>query len=502
MSILEMRGIYKAFDGVPVLKGVDLTIEKGEIHAILGENGAGKSTLMNILTGVVPMDAGRIVFDGQPVPHPTVPLTEKLGIAFVHQELNLFPTMKAYENLFLCREYTNRFGMLKKRQMIERARRLFEELGIDIEPEELVSELRMGQKQLLEIAKALLFDAKLLILDEPTTALNNEEIDHLFGILRTLRRTGKSFIFISHKMPEIFALCDRYTVLRNGEFIAQGSIADTDARALTHLMVGSSFDHGDVYRKRPLGEEVLSLRGVSGPGFENVTFSAKRGEILALTGLQGSGSSELMQGLFGALPVEAGELVIEGRRFTGRGIHQAMRAKVAMLPSNRKENSVVPDMSILENMALSEQTLSFAHQHISRRAEDASYERMKKLLGIKAGRPSDGITSLSGGNQQKIFLAKWLLTEGEILLLDNPTQGIDVGSKAEIYQLILRLAEAGKTILINTLEISEIQKVADECAVFYDGRLLAILPHEKIDEQTVMMYSTNAVETMEGREHD
>ena len=206
MSILEMRGIYKAFDGVPVLKGVDLTIEKGEIHAILGENGAGKSTLMNILTGVVPMDAGRIVFDGQPVPHPTVPLTEKLGIAFVHQELNLFPTMKAYENLFLCREYTNRFGMLKKRQMIERARRLFEELGIDIEPEELVSELRMGQKQLLEIAKALLFDAKLLILDEPTTALNNEEIDHLFGILRTLRRTGKSFIFISHKMPEIFIL--------------------------------------------------------------------------------------------------------------------------------------------------------------------------------------------------------------------------------------------------------------------------------------------------------
>lgn len=502
MSILEMRGICKAFDGVPVLKGVDLTIEKGEIHTILGENGAGKSTLMNILTGVLPMDEGSIVFDGEPLPHPTVPLTEKKGIAFVHQELNLFPTMKAYENLFLCREYTNRFGTLKKRQMIERADRLLRELGIEIDPEELVCNLRMGQKQLLEIARALLFDAKLLILDEPTTALNNEEIDHLFGILRSLRQAGKSFIFISHKMPEIFALCDRYTVLRNGEFIAQGRIEETDARQLTHLMVGASFDQGDVYRQRELGEEALSLRAVSGAGFDRVSFSVKKGEILALTGLQGSGSSELMQGLFGALPVESGEIVIGGKKYTGHGIHRAMRARVSMLPSNRKENSVVPDMSISENMSLSEQTLSFARQHISRRAEKEGYERMKSLLNIKANRSSDAITSLSGGNQQKIFLAKWLLTEGEILLLDNPTQGIDVGSKAEIYQLILKLAEAGKTILINTLEISEIQKVADRCAVFYDGRLLKILPHEQINEQTVMMYSTNAVETMEGQEHD
>ena len=501
MSILEMRGICKSFDGVPVLKGVNLTIEKGEIHTILGENGAGKSTLMNILTGVVPMDEGSIVFDGQPIARPTVPLTEKLGIAFVHQELNLFPTMKAYENLFLCREYTNRFGTLKKRQMIERAKRLFAELGIDIQPEGLVSDLRMGQKQLLEIAKALLFDAKLLILDEPTTALNNEEIDHLFGILRALRQAGKSFIFISHKMPEIFALCDRYTVLRNGEFIAQGRIADTNAQELTHWMVGSSFDQGDVYRRRELGAEVLSLRDVSGPGFREITFSVKRGEILALTGLQGSGTSELMQGLFGALPVESGEVFIQGQRFTGRGIHRAMKAGVSMLPSNRKENSVIPDMTIRENMSLSEHTLSFARQHISTRAEQDAYDRMKKLLSIKANRSSDAITSLSGGNQQKIFLARWLLTEGEILLLDNPTQGIDVGSKAEIYQLILKLAEAGKTLLINTLEISEIQKVADRCAVFYDGRLLKILPHEQIDEQTVMMYSTNAVETMEGQEH-
>ncbi len=497
MSILQMRGIYKAFSGVEVLKGVDLTIEKGEIHTILGENGAGKSTLMNILTGVVPMDRGSIVFDGQPIEHPTVPLTEKLGIAFVHQELNLFPTMKAYENLFLCREYTNKIGTLRKRDMIRRANALFEEMGVQIDPTALVSDLKMGQKQLLEIAKALLFDAKLLILDEPTTALNNEEIDRLFDILRDLRAKGKSFIFISHKMPEIFALTDRYTVLRNGEFIAQGDIASTDAETLARLMVGNSYVSGEIYRRRDLGDTALELRRLTGPGFENVSLTAKKGEILALTGLQGSGSSEVMQAVFGSIPVEAGEVLVAGKKVVHHGIHPAMKASISMLPSNRKENSVVPDMSIRENMFLSEHTLTGRRQHIFKKAEQKEYADKKSLLNIKAASPADAITSLSGGNQQKVFLAKWLCAGGDILLLDNPTQGIDVGSKAEIYQLILKLAESGKTVLINTLEITEIQKVADRCAVFYDGRLLKILPHEEIDEHTVMMYSTNAVQAME-----
>ena len=497
MSILEMRGICKAFSGVEVLKGVDLTIEKGEIHTILGENGAGKSTLMNILTGVVPMDRGSIVFDGKAIEHPTVQLTEKMGIAFVHQELNLFPTMKVYENLFLCKEYVNRLGMLKKRRMIERAKVLFDELGLDIDPTAQVSELKMGQKQLLEIAKALLFDAKLLILDEPTTALNNEEIDRLFEILRDLRGKGKSFIFISHKMPEIFALSDRYTVLRNGEFIAQGNISETDGDALARMMVGSSYVSGEVYRARELGEEILELKSLTGEGFEDVSISVRKGEILALTGLQGSGSSEVMQGIFGAISIENGEVRVNGKKVGGKGIHRAMTAGISMLPSNRKENSVIPDMSILENMFLSEHTLSGKKQHIFKKAELKEYDEKKQLLNIKAASFEDAITSLSGGNQQKIFLAKWLCTGADILLLDNPTQGIDVGSKAEIYQLILKLAESGKTILINTLEINEIQKVADRCAVFYDGRLLKILPHEEIDEHTVMMYSTNAIEAME-----
>ena len=497
MNILEMRGIWKAFSGVEVLRGVDLTIGEGEIHTILGENGAGKSTLMNILTGVVPMDRGSITFRGQPIQRPTVPLTEKLGIAFVHQELNLFPTMKVYENLFLTKEPTHRFGALKKREMIERTRDFLTALGVEIDPNALVSELRMGQKQLLEIAKALFFEAKLLILDEPTTALNNEEIDRLFDILRRLRDGGTSFIFISHKMPEIFAISDRYTVLRNGEFIAQGRVADTDAETLARLMVGPTYTSKDVYRRRELGGEALSLERLSGPGFHDVSLSVRRGEILALTGLQGSGSSELMQAVFGALPLESGRVSVAGKALAGRGIHAAMRAGIAMLPANRKENSVVPDMSILENTYLAEHTLSGRRPHIARRAEQKRYEALKEMLSIKAASSADAVLSLSGGNQQKVFLARWLNTGGDILLLDNPTQGIDVGSKAEIYQLILALAEAGKTILINTLEIGEIQKVADRCAVFYDGRLIKLLPHEAIDEHTVMMYSTNAVETME-----
>ena len=497
MNILEMRGISKAFSGVEVLKGVDLTIEEGEIHTILGENGAGKSTLMNILTGVVPMDSGRIIFCGQPIERPTVPLTEKLGIAFVHQELNLFPTMKVYENLFLTKEPTYRLGMLKKREMIARARAFLEELGVEIDPNALVSELKMGQKQLLEIAKALFFNAKLLILDEPTTALSNEEIDRLFAILKHLCEGGTSFIFISHKMPEIFAISDRYTVLRNGEFIAQGAIADTNAEALARLMVGESYSSADVYRERQLGDVVLRLDGFSGPGFSDVSLEARKGEILALTGLQGSGSSELMQAVFGALPARGGSVFVGDKPLHARGIHEAMAAGIAMLPSNRKENSVVPDMTILENTYLSAHTLSARHPHISRRAEQRRYEALKGLLNIKAGSSSDAILSLSGGNQQKIFLARWLNTGSDILLLDNPTQGIDVGSKAEIYQLILSLAESGKTILINTLEIGEIQKVADRCAVFYDGRLVKLLPHDQIDEHTVMMYSTNAARTME-----
>lgn len=489
-----MKDICKSFNGIPVLKQVQLTIEKGEVHALLGENGAGKSTLMNILAGVFPADSGEVEFNEKKIRKMTIQQSEKLGIAFVHQELNLFNDLKVYENIFLMKEYKKKPGILDKKRMIRETQQLFTELGVEIEPEEKVENLKTSQKQLLEISKALFFQAKLLILDEPTTSLNNDEVEHLFQIIRRLKEKGTAFIFISHKMPEIFRIADRYTVLRNGEFIKSGKLSEITQEEVTGLMVGEKFSHQEVYQKRELGENVLELNGLSGHEFSNVNLTVKKGSIVGLTGLQGSGSSELLQGLFGAVPVTGGTLKVSGKECRIHGIQGAMKAGIAMLASNRKENSVIPDMSILENMYLSEQVLSARQPLISAGKERERYEKYKKLLSIKAADPKDPITSLSGGNQQKVFLARWLNTEAGILLLDNPTQGIDVGAKAEIYKLILKLADAGKTILINTLEIPELAKVADCCAVFYEGTIIKMLQHEEIDEKTVMLYSTNAAQ--------
>lgn len=489
MKLLEMKNINKSFSGVAVLKDVQLDIEKGEVHALLGENGAGKSTLMNVLTGVHPLDSGTVVFDGKPIENATVSMTEQLGIAFVHQELNLFNDLTVYENVFLGREYTNKLGTCKKKQMIQETRDLFDRLGVDIDPTEKVEHLKTSQKQLLEISKALFTGAKLLILDEPTTSLNNEEVEHLFGIVRNLKKDGTSFIFISHKMPEIFAIADRYTVFRNGEYIASGFIKDTDHEAVTKIMVGETYSNEDVYEAREVGDSVLTIENFSGHGFSDINLDVKKGQIIGLTGLQGSGSSEFMQCVFGLTKHTSGTMKVNGVELKNHGIHENMSAGIAMLAANRKENSVIADMSLLENMYLAEHTLSAKKFHINKKNEKNRFAGFKDMLKIKCEQDSDPITSLSGGNQQKVFIARWLNTGADILLLDNPTQGIDVGAKAEIYKLILQLAKEGKTILVNTLEIPEIQKIADYCLVFYEGKVVKKLDHKDITEETVMLYS-------------
>lgn len=494
MDLLTMSGIRKAFSGVPVLNGVELHVAPGEIHALLGENGAGKSTLMNILTGSYTADAGRVTFDGSDITGASIKATEKAGIAFVHQELNLFNDLTAYENIFLGQEETGPLFSLKKKSMIDKAQALFERLGVDIDPTALVGDLKQSQKQLLEISRALFFDAKLLILDEPTTALNTAEVDHLFSIVRGLRDQGTSFIFISHKMPEIFKLCDTYTVLRNGSFVGEGKISETTPREVTSMMVGAALSERGAYEQRETGETVLALDHYSGPGFTDISLEVSRGQVIGLTGLMGCGSSEVMQCLFGLSRPTGGSATMLGKRLHGGSIHEAMKAGIAMLPADRKENSVLPDMSLLENMYLSEHVLSAKNFPIHKKTELERFSKYQKLLSIKANDSSDSIMSLSGGNQQKVFVARWLNTDAELLLFDNPTQGIDVGAKAEIYHLILDLAREGKTVIINTLEIPELREVADVCYVLYEGRIAKRLEHGEIDEQTVMLYSTNSVE--------
>ena len=497
MEMLRMSGISKAFFGVTVLDNVDFSVNQGEVHALLGENGAGKSTLMNILAGVYTRDSGKITFEGKVMDHVTVQSSEQAGIAFVHQELNLFNDLKVYENIFLRKEKLTRFGTLDKKKMIAETAQLFERLGVDIDPDVPVSELETSKKQLLEIAKALHANAKLLILDEPTTALNNREIEHLFGIVNNLKAQGTSFIFISHKMTEIFTIADRYTVLRNGQMVGTGAISDTNPTDVTRLMVGNSYSDSEIYASRELGDAILKLENYSGQGFENINLTIRKGEVVGFTGLKGAGISELMQTIFGVMPSTSGKLTVMGKEATG-GIHKAMVNKIAMIAANRKENSILPDFTLMENNYVSEHTLSAKKQLIKKKQEIEKFMKMRKLLNIRCNGEEDLITSLSGGNQQKVILARWLNTDADILLMDNPTQGIDVGAKAEIYKLILQLAEQGKTILVNTLEIPELQKVADRCVVFYHGNIQSVLSHEDITEEKVMLAATNAINAAEG----
>lgn len=493
MELLKMEHIQKSFFGVTVLNDVSLTIGHGEIHALLGENGAGKSTLMNILSGVYTKDSGKVIFEEKELPDGSISAAEQAGIAFVHQELNIFNDLKVYENLFLGKEYTGAFGKLDKQKMIQETENLLTEMEVNIKATELAEHLDTGKKQLLEIAKALHSKAKLIILDEPTTALNNDEIQHLFELVRNLKKKGTSFIFISHKMPEIFALADHYTVFRNTRYIASGLIAETTPEEITRFMVGDSFSSGDVYEKRPLGEVVLDVKNISGDGFSDVSFQLKKGEILGFTGLQGAGCSEVMQAVFGEKKIESGKILAWGSEYKNGSIHQAMKNKIGMVAANRKENSVIPDMNLVENMYVSRHTIDGKRPSIKKKQELERFQDYKEKLNIKAGDPGNLIISLSGGNQQKVILARWLYTEAELLLLDNPTQGIDVGAKEEIYRLILKLAKQGKTIIINTLEIPEIKKIADRCIVFYHGKVMADLQHSEINEEKVMLYATAAI---------
>ncbi len=492
---LEMRNIYKSFDAVKAVQDVSLTVGDAEIHGLLGENGAGKSTLMNVLGGILRQDSGEILVDGEEHSHLTPVRSAHLGIRFIHQELNLVPDLRVYENLFLHNELTHGGIVLKKREMIEKSHAILSKLKLDIDPMDYVRDLDTSRQQLVEIARALLFDCRLIIMDEPTTSLTNEEIDNLFDIMRGLKEDGISCIYISHKMPELFAICDRYTVMRDGKFVATGNFADIDEQQATEMLVGRSLVHEVVEKSNKINEEqvVLSVEELScGDHFRDITFSLHEGEILAVTGLFGDGRGELSECLFGARKVTDGKIVFKGKEIQGNSITKVMKSGVSMVPRNRKERSILKDLSIKDNLSMAYFTSKHRKIYVSGREETERFNRSREATNIKAGNPDNLITSLSGGNQQKVIFSRWFGLDSDVYILDNPTQGIDVGAKFEIYQLITKLAETGKSVIVFSSEYPEIHRIADRCLVMYKGEINKEFTRDELNEVDVMYYATGS----------
>lgn len=486
-----MKQIVMDFGAFRAVDHVDLTVHPHEIVGLLGENGAGKSTLMNVLAGTFPPTSGEICLDGKPVRMGSALQAMAHGIRFIHQELNLCNDLRVFENMYLAQELKSG-PVLNKKEMARRTQEVFDRMNVDIDPWALVEDLQIAEKQLVEIARALLFKCDLIIMDEPTTALSNKEIENLFVIMRQLKEEGVGFIYISHKMPEIFEICDTYYVLRDGKLVGNGKLCDVNETQITEMMIGRSLNDDDFAHKPNHSTEKIAMQAenLSGENFENISFTLHQGEILAFTGLQSSGRDQLADALFGA-GSRTGVLKVDGKPLTG-DIRKHMKAGVAMVPRNRKERGIHNDLTIYDNTSMGFINTLMKKLLISPKEEKARYARQKEQLAIKADNPNNPITSLSGGNQQKVILGRWLETGANVLLFDNPTQGIDVGTKFEIYHLLIRLAQGGKSIIIFSSEFPEICKVADRCVIMYKGKINKILERSEMNEQDMMYYSTGS----------
>ena len=497
---LSMEKIYKSFGSNNVLTEVNFRLDAGEICALLGENGAGKSTLMNILGGVLSADSGQIILDGKPVSFASPVESLDAGIGFIHQELNLINDLTIYENMFIT--HLPQKGMfLDARYMQKKTAELFERMNIDLDPCAMVRDLDASYKQIIEIGRALLQDASIIIMDEPTTSLTEPEIQRVFAMMRTLKEQGVGIIFISHKLGEVMEICDRYTVLRDGNMVASGMVSETDTRQLAAHMVGREVNTDTLVRDVKLGEEVLCLENLSdGKYFHDINLTVRAGEVLGITGLLGDGRSELFQTVFGAMGKKySGQIRLLGKDIKISSTHQALEAGIAYLPRNRKENAIIKDMSILDNGSIVHLPKLLKNKlFIDFDKQEKLFARQVEELRIKMGSQYDLITSLSGGNQQKVVLAKWLMSDPKLLILDNPTQGVDVGAKEEIYNIIQRLAEQGVAIIVLSSEAQEVIRVCDRTLVLFHGRHAGELKGEEMTEHSIMYLATggNQIESV------
>jgi ABC-type sugar transport system ATPase subunit len=488
--LLRLANISKAFNGVPALEDVSFEVLPGEVHALAGENGAGKSTLMNIAAGVLRPDAGAMYWDGRRIELRSPRQAQDLGIGFVHQELALVPQLSAGENVFLGRHPARRaiFGWVRWDEIHARARALLAELGHDIDPRRPVAELSIGERQLVEIARALASSARLIVMDEPTAPLSERETARLLEAVSRLRARGVSVVYITHRLKEIYGCSDRITVLRDGRWVATAAAPEMPQDALVRHMVGRPVNERFPEREpRPHAEEALRVEGFTAAGsFENVGFRICRGEVVGLAGLVGAGRTEVLEALFGARPHDAGSIFVGGAPARIRTPRDAVRLGLALVPDDRKAKGLILGASIRWNMALASQR----RLAIDEAAETEMAHRMTRELRIRAAGPEQTVEHLSGGNQQKVVLARWLLSGAGVFLLDEPTRGVDVGAKAEIYEIIGRLARRGAAVLLASSELEEVLHLADRILVMHRGRIAGELSRAAADEERVMHLAT------------
>jgi ribose transport system ATP-binding protein len=483
-----MKNINKSFGPVHVLKNVDLEVKEQEIHALMGENGAGKSTLMKILTGIYTKDSGDIIVDNDEVHFHTIRDSEAKRIAIVNQELNVFHDMTVMENLFLCKEIKKKSGRIDVQKQTEVANDVLAQLGLKLDMKTRVGDLSVGLQQMLEIAKALLLDAELIVMDEPTSALTDKEIDALFEVIKLLKKRGKSIVYISHRMQEIFEICDSITVLRDGESVIREQISNLTYDDVVKNMVG--YELGGLIPDKPeieLGETLLKVEGLTKEGlFEDVHFDVKAGEIIGFAGLMGSGRTEIMNAVFGIDPADKGDYYHKGKKVKIGSVQHARKYGIGYVTENRKDEGLFLDFSLLDNILLNNLDILSSNTIINKDKTRDIADEYINLTNLKFRDVDQYANELSGGNQQKVVLAKWLANKPEVLILDEPTRGIDVNSKKQIYQLIFELRKLGIGFVVVSSELVELLGIADRIYVMHEGKMTGELENKNLTDEIVM----------------
>lgn len=491
MPVLKMVGITKQFPGVLALDNVNFEVERGEIHALVGENGAGKSTLLKILAGAITMDKGEILLEGKPVRFSSPLDAINMGIAVIYQEFNLVPYLSAGENIFLGREPRKFNGFVDFKTLHAKAQAILDRIGANFSSREIVSNLSVAQQQMTEIAKALSQNARIIAMDEPTSALTDREVEHLFEIARSLKEEGVAIIFVSHRLEEIFQIADRITVLRDGKYVGTKRVEETNRDEVITMMVGREIKEKIPKRPAKIGEEILRVEGLTRKGvFSDISFILHKGEVLGLAGLVGSGRTEIARAIFGADPIDAGKIYLEGKEVRIRNPQDAIRLGIGLLTEDRKRYGLVLPMTVRENTTLANLMEVAIRGFINFPKERAVARKYVEELAIKTPSIEQIVRNLSGGTQQKVVLAKWLFTKSKVLIFDEPTRGIDVGAKVEIYELMNQLAERGVGIIMISSELPEVLGMSDRILVIHEGKIAGELKREEATQEKIMHLAT------------